>query len=171
VDELGRGEVGEVEAREQRELLEHDGPLAPRAGLAHRRPAVVEGDRRLDGRLPRREIVPAKQSTLPRAERVDRLGHEPAQKDVAGAVDLVLSPASGGLLDDPPVRRRERAVPEQRPRRGSGQVELRRPGPAAEQRLRGADRRGDPGHDRIPLLRVPDRVLRHLGEPHRPEVA
>ena len=49
---LARAHRGEVEAREQRELLEHHRALPPRPGLADRVPVVVERDRRLEGRLP-----------------------------------------------------------------------------------------------------------------------
>ena len=57
VDELGRRELGEVEALEQRELLEPDGPGRPRQRLADGQPAVLERGDRLERRAPPRQVV------------------------------------------------------------------------------------------------------------------
>ena len=54
VDELGLRELGEVEALQERELLESDGACPPGAGLADGEPAVVERRRGLEARVPRR---------------------------------------------------------------------------------------------------------------------
>ena len=62
MDEFGsRGiEPVELEALQQRELLQHHRALAPDAGLADGVAAVVVGQRRFDGRLPARHVVGAR---------------------------------------------------------------------------------------------------------------
>ena len=58
MDEIGPGRVDpvELEALEDRELLQHHRTLAPGPGLADRVAAIVVGERRLDGRLPIRHV-------------------------------------------------------------------------------------------------------------------
>ena len=60
----------EVEARQQRELLEHHRPLPPRPGLADRVAVVVERHRRLERRLPAREVVAGQQPAVAAPARV-----------------------------------------------------------------------------------------------------
>ena len=113
----GAGRIGavEVEALEQRELLQDDRALRPRARLAHRVAAVVVGERRLDGGLPLGHVLAAQQAFVALArdvqqlfvgvEAVDRLGDEALAPRLARALDLGLAAAAAGLgfLDDAQV--------------------------------------------------------------------
>src|SRR5205807_1363804 len=103
VDEIGAGRIQaiEVEALDQRQLLEHDRSLPPWAGLAYGEAAVVVSKQRLDAGLPAREVVAPKHATVGRAghvhhvlaaaEPVDRLGHETFGPDLSRALDLALA--------------------------------------------------------------------------------
>ena len=171
VDELGRGQVREVEAGEQRELLEQHRALAPRPGLADGVAAVLERGRRLERRAPRGEVAAVEQAAVLAAEAVDRVCDEALVEDVPRALDLGLAVAAQRLGHDPAVRRRQLPVPEQLARLRRRQVQLRRPRPVPQERLGPADRRRDARDDRIAVLGVADRELEHVGEAHRPEVA
>ena len=90
---LDAEERPELDAVEQRELLQENRPLTPRPGLEHR-PAAEPDTRRLDG--PRSgQIVPgehagvrlARLSTAGRHRGDDRLGDAPAVPRVARGVD------------------------------------------------------------------------------------
>ncbi len=98
-------------------------------------------------------------------EPIDLLGHEALVEDAArvldGAVGLVEQPTPGG--GELPVAK-ERAGTRCR------QIEVGRARPPAQQWLRPLDRRGDPGHHGIAVLRVVDRVGEHLVERPRPEL-
>ena len=76
VDELGRRELGEVEAVEQRELLQAHRPGRPRQRLADGQPAVLERGDRLERRPPARHVVAGEQAALGGDEAVDLLGDE-----------------------------------------------------------------------------------------------
>src|SRR5207237_8785037 len=93
VHALGRRQRGEIEAMEQRELLEEDRPLAPGAGLAHGPAAVLVPHRRLERGAPAREVVSGEEPAAGCAEAVDRLRDEAAVEDVARALDLRLARA------------------------------------------------------------------------------
>ena len=105
VDALARRHRREVEAGQQRELLEHHRALPPRAGLADGVAVVVERDRRLERRLPARHVVAAQQPVLGREEAVDRLRDPAAVEGVAGGVDARLARVSPGARQ-PPVASR-----------------------------------------------------------------
>ena len=157
VDALARRHRREVEAGQQRELLEHHRALSPRAGLADRVAVVVERDRRLERRLPARHVVAAQQPVLGREEVVDRLRDPAAVEGVAGGVDARLARVSPGARQ-PPEALGQRAVAEQPARLGDRQVDVGRARPlAAQQLLDAADRRHDPRHHGIAVARVGDR--------------
>ena len=162
---------GEVEAREQGELLQPHGARAPRLRLAHGQPAVVEGDDGLDRRPPGRQVRAREEPALVRREAVDLLGDEPLVVRTARLLDLVLARATAALVDDAAIRRRERGVPEELSGRRRREVEVARSGPALEQARVREDRRSDPLVQRVPLLRVPDRELEHVAEAPGAELA
>ena len=171
MDELGLGELGEVEPREQRELLEPDRARRPRSRLAHDEIAVLERDDRLERGLPGGQVGTGEEAVLLRAEAVDLLGDEPLVEQAAGGLDLVLARSTAALLDDAPVRRGERRVAEERPRTGRRKVELGRAGPRFEQLPVQLDRRRDSIHDRIARVGIPDGELEDVLEPPRAELA
>ena len=176
----------QIESREQRELLKEHRPLAPRRRLADSIAAVLERDRRLDGRLPRGQIVAAQYTPIAATRAVHHilaldeadncLRHEARVERVAGSVDLTLAVRSPLLClgHEPPVGPCEGAVSKQLagPRHvAAGNVERRRVLPLLTKQAEDAlNRRADPWHDRIPLLRVTDRVLTDLGEAQRSEL-
>ncbi len=82
---------GEVEAGQQRELLEHHRPLPPGSGLADRVAVELARDRGLERRLPAGHVVRAQQPVLGLEERVDRLRHPAAIEGVARGVDARLA--------------------------------------------------------------------------------
>ncbi len=100
VDEIrpGRIEAVEVEALEERELLQGRQPLLPGTAFQHRVAAVIVADRRLDRRLPARHVVGGEHAAmraargvhhlLRAAEAVDRLGDEALRPGLARALDL-----------------------------------------------------------------------------------
>jgi hypothetical protein len=171
VDELRRRERRQIEAGEQRELLQHGWPLTPRPRLADGRAAVVDGHRRLERRAPGREVVAGEQAAVRRTEAVDRLRDEASVEELSRALDLGLARAAGRVGDDPAVGGAERRVPELAARSGRRQVELGGSRPVTQQRLDPLDRCRDSGHDRVTALGVADGVLEHVGEAHRPELA
>jgi hypothetical protein len=79
VDELGPFAVPQLEAVEQRELLQEDRPLAPRSRLGALPAAIAARDGLLERGLPRGEVVALEQ----RARREDRVGDETAVEDIA----------------------------------------------------------------------------------------
>ena len=180
-----RVEAVEIETLQQRQLLQQHRPLAPRAALGDRVAAIVEGDRRLDRRLPARHVVAGQQPAMAAAgdvehffapaETVDRLGDKAAVPRVAGALDLAVAPAVAGLGEDAPVGRGERRVAEQpaRLRRHAvRQIDRRRARPfAAEQLGDGRDRHADLADRRIAVLGIADRRAEDFGERHRPVIA
>src|SRR4051794_6948740 len=120
----------QVEALEQRKLLEEDGTLAPRAGLADRVIAVVIGQRLLVSRFPARHVLASQKTAMSpaghvhdlvgAAEPVDRFGDEAAVEQVARLVDPGLSGSTLGLADDPAVCGCKLGVAKQGPRLGYG---------------------------------------------------
>jgi hypothetical protein len=171
VHSLGLGHLLEREPAEQRELLQEHRRLAPRPRFAHGGAAEVVRNRRLERRLPRGEVVAGEKAALSGGELVNRLRHEAAVEQLARALELVLAGPAARLGDDPRVRRGETWItqPSARLRRGKVQLGGRRP--PAEERLAPLDRHRDPGNDVVAQLRVADRVLQDVLEPHRPEVA
>ncbi len=123
-----RVEAVEIEALQQRQLLQQHRPLAPRTGLGQCVAAVVEGQRRFDGRLPARQVVAGQQPAmtaaggvehlLAPAETVDSLGDKAAIPRPAGALDLPLATAVAGLGENPAIGRGERPVAKQPSRLG-----------------------------------------------------
>ena len=130
VDEIraGRIEAVEIEAFEQRQLLQQHRALAPDAGLAHRVAAIVVTERRLDLRLPARHVGAGQHAAmalagdvhdiLRAAERVDRLGDKALRPRLAGALDLpdAVAARAFGLAQDAGVGFGERGVAKQRAR-------------------------------------------------------
>src|SRR5262249_33741230 len=110
VHELGLGEFRDVEALEERELLETDGARTPGTRLADREPAVLVGADRLDRRLPLREVLACEQAALGRTEAVDLVGDEPLVEEPASTLDLLLARPAAALLRDPSVGRCQGAV-------------------------------------------------------------
>ena len=109
VHEIRAHRIGaiEIEALEQRQLLQHHRPLRPRAGLADGVAAVVVGERRLDMGVPARHVVAREHAVmrlaagvhhrLRAAEAVDRLGDEALRPGLARRFDLRDAVAAGGL--------------------------------------------------------------------------
>src|SRR5262249_14289447 len=89
----------------------------------------------------------------------------------ARLLELVLTRPAAALVDDPPVRRRQRRVAEERPGFGRREVEVARAGPGRDEALVHLDGRTDALVQRVAVLRVADRELEHVGEPPRPELA
>ncbi len=130
----------EVEALEQRELLQRHRPLAPRR-LADRVVAVVVGERRLDAGLPLRHVLPGEHAGVRRAagvhhllraaELVDRLGDEALRPDLARLLDLRDAVAAGalGFLQHARVGRGECLVGEHHALLGHLAVRADRPRP------------------------------------------
>ena len=163
VDEVRALAVAEVEAVEQRQLLQEDRPLAPRPGLEDLPAVVGARDRLLDRRLPRGEVVAVEQ----RARPGDRLGDEAAVEDVARGLELAVR-----LGEHAAIGRSQVAVAEELACLRNGQVQLRRRRPlVAEDLLHPLDRAHDPRHERVAALRVADRRLQHVGERQRAELA
>src|SRR5262249_37886423 len=81
----------EVEAVEERELLQEDRCLAPRSRFTDGRAAELVRDRALDRRRIRREVVARQEAAVPLARPVEGVGDDPAVPDVASALDLVLA--------------------------------------------------------------------------------
>ena len=173
----------QVEAVEQRELLEQDRPLTPRPGLEDRPPFVAQARRRLERRLERGEIVGGEQSAVRAARAVrhlvlfaegaDRLRDEAAVPRVAGRLDLPVAIRRRGfcLLEDARVRVGETEAAEQRPRRRRRQPGLRRRGPVgSEGRLHRRDALGDARQDGVAVPRVADRRLEHVAKRGRSEL-
>src|SRR6202012_343800 len=89
----------EVEALEQRELLQHRRPLAPESGLADTIAAVIVGDRRLHAWVPTAHVAGGEHTGMARparipdllraAEPVDGLGDEPVRPSLARRLDLL----------------------------------------------------------------------------------
>ena len=131
VDELGRRELGEIEAVEERELLQPHRPGRPRQRLADRQPAVLELGDRLERRAPARHVLAGEEPAFGGGEPVDLLGDEALVVRAAGLLDLLLARASARLLDDPAIGRRERRVAEERADLRCRQVEVARAGPPA----------------------------------------
>jgi hypothetical protein len=159
VDELRLRKRADVVTLEQRQLLQGCRPLPPGRRLAHGQAAVEHGCGRLQRRAPARQIVARQEPVLLAREPIDLLRHEAFVVDAARALDR---PAR--LVEQPPPRRCQPRVAEERPRPRCRQVQLRRRRPGAEQRLDAVDRRGDRGHHRVPALGVGDRVLEDVGE-------
>ena len=136
MDEIGaRGvHLGEREALQQGELLQHHRALGPGAGLAHGvdmvAGRVVVGGRFLVVGLEAGQVVGAQQAGVPfargvdefvlGAEGLDGLGDEAPVPAVPRPLDLRLAAAAGalGLLQDPCVGIGEGRVAEQRPGAG-----------------------------------------------------
>src|SRR5215208_4013632 len=154
VDEVALRQTGHVETGQERELLEGDRSLSPGAGLAHRYITVRKGHGRLERRLPFGQVRAGQEPALRAREAVDLLGHEPVVVDAPRALDLLLARPAARLLEQAPPGRSERWIPERRPGSRRRQVERRRRGPLAQERLDPLDRRGDPRDDRVPTVGV-----------------
>ena len=177
----------EIEALEQRKLLQHHRTLRPRTGLAHGVAAVVVGERRLDMGVPARHVVAGEHAVmrfaagvhhrLRAAEAVDRLGDETLRPDLARRFDLAHAVAAGAfrLAQHARVGLGQRLVGEQRSRLGhlaAGEIDRRRCRPIlAEQLFDGGDggvRALDQG---MAVAGIVDRRRQHVGEPHGAVVA
>ena len=189
MDEVGAGgiETVEVEALEQRELLQHHRALAPRPGLAHRVAAVVVGQRRFDARRPARHVVGGEHAAVARsarvhhllraAETIDRFGDESVRPGFARPLDLGDAVAAGafGFGQDADIGRRQRFVGEQRSgcrNRAVRQIHRRRGRPMFAEKFRD---RSDGGagafNQRIAVLRISDRRRQHFAQRHGAVVA
>ena len=84
VHELGFGELGEVEALEQRELLQPDRAGRPWLRLAHGESSVLVCGGRLESRLPRRHVGTREQAALVDAEAVDLVRRRSPGRTQAG---------------------------------------------------------------------------------------
>ena len=143
-----RSHRGEVEAGQQRELLEQHRALPPRPGLADRVAVVVERDRHLERRRPARQVVAGEQPALVRGE--DRLRHPAAVERVARRVDARLARVAARARE-PPVRLGQRAVAEQL---GRPRAPRRRSRPSSSTRAAGrAPPRGSPARPGSPRPR------------------
>ena len=189
MDEIraGRIGIGEIEALEQRQLLQHHRALVPGPGLADRVAAVVVGERRLDRRLPGRHVGAGQDAAMGRAagvhhvlrsaEAVDGVGHEALRPGAARRIDLMLAAAARALrlAHDPPVGLGVAAVGEQ----GAGlrhpaarQIDRGRGRPVpAEQLLDAGDGGAGALDQRMALGRVAERRRQHVGERHGAVVA
>ena len=119
-----RVESVEIEAFEQRQLLQHHRTLSPRSGLAHGVAAIVVSQRRFDGRRPARHVVAGKHTAMPRtagvhdllgaAETVDGVGDEALRPGFARPLNLsnAIATAAFGFLEDAQIRFRKRLVDE-----------------------------------------------------------
>ena len=190
MDELrpDRVEIVEIEALQQRELLQQDRPLAPRAALDDRIAAIVVGQRRLDRGLPARHVVGGQHAAmaaargvedfLRAAEAVDRLGDKARDTRRRGRARCgrSRSPAAGiGLGQHAAVGRGQRRVAEQLA--GGRRIAARqidggggRPF-AAEQLGDRHDRVADAADQRVAVLGITERRLDQLGERHRAVIA
>ena len=133
VDELGGREL----ARGRSPASSASCWSADRAGrpglrLADRQAAVVERRDRLERRVPGGQVGAGQEPALGRAEAIDLLGDEALVPGEARLLDLLLARTAAALVDDAPVRRRERRVAEERAGLGRREVELARAGPARE---------------------------------------
>src|ERR1700733_11169206 len=109
----------QIEAFEQRELLQHHRPLAPWSGLAHGVTVVVIGERRFDAWRPARHVLASQhaavgasarvENLLGAAETIDRWGHETLRPRFPRRLDLCDAISSGalGLGEDAQISRRE----------------------------------------------------------------
>ena len=150
VDELRRRELGEVEAVEERQLLQADRPGSPGQRLADGEAAVLERGDRLERRPPASHVVAGQEAVLGGDEAVDLLGDEALVVGAPRFLDLLLARAAAGLVEDAPVGGRKRGVAEERADLGRRQIEVARAGPRREQLLGALDRRADPGDEREP---------------------
>jgi len=170
VDERGLGELLEIEALQKREL-QANRACSPRARLADGEPAVVERDDGLERRVPGGHVLAGEEASLCRAEAVDLLRDEALVESAASALDLLLPRSAPALVDNSPVRRRQRAVPEETARARWRQVERRRALPAFDQLSIELNRLDDPLDERVAVPRVPDREGEDVLETPGPELA
>src|SRR5215217_4788917 len=177
----------EVEPGEQSELLEKYGSLAPQPCHAHRVAVVVQRRRSFQFGPVSGEIVAAQQASVASARGIhhlrrghvllDGLGDEPAVERVAGRLYLpvAISASRLGLFDGAPEGTGQVGIGEQGARfwdSSLAQIYLRRRGPfVTEQLLDPAYRVADPGHKRVAVAGVVDRVAHHLREAERTELA
>ena len=178
VDVLGGLHRRQLEARQQRELLQEDRALAPGLRLADGQARVLQGERGLGPRLPRGEVVVAEQAAVAPPGPVqhlgdvevagERLGHEPLVEHPPGGLDLLVPVSRGGfgLVEDALVGGGQPRVTEPGPRRGhlpARQVHLRGAGPVVAEHLRHAgDGTADRRDERIAAPGVLDRVAQHV---------
>ena len=171
----------QVEAVEQRELLEEHRTLPPGLGLAHGQAADVVGQRLLEPRVPARQVGVGQQPPVRPAGHVhdlggghvggDRLGDETLVVDPPGGLDLLVAIVARRfrLVQDALVGGGQRGVGEQRAWRGHmavRQVDLGRARPVVPEQLGHAgDTPADRGQQRVAAGRVPDRVAHHVPQP------
>ena len=176
----------QVEAVEQRELLQEHRALPPRPGLAHGQPAELVGQRLLEPRVPAGQVGVGQQPAVRPAGHVhdlggrevdrDGLGHETLVVGPPGRLDLLVAVLAGrfGLVQDALVGGGQRGVGEPRARRGhvpARQVDLGRTRPVVTEQLGHAgDPPADRGLERVAAGRVADRVAHHVPQPERAEL-
>ena len=105
--ELFFGHRSEIEAFEQRELLQGDRTRAPGSGLADGDAAKVEGHDGFDRRAPARQIVAREQAPLRRAETVDLIRDEAFVEQLTSTVDLIGTRSAPRLFGETAIRRCE----------------------------------------------------------------
>ena len=171
MDELGGREPAEIEALQERELLQGDGPDGPGQRLAHRQAAVLERRDRLERRAPGGHVGSGQEPALGCAEAVDLLRDEALVPREPRLLDLLLARPAAALLDDAAIGRSERGVPEERARFGRREVEVAGAGPARDELLVQLDGRPDALVERVATLRVADGELEDVFDAPGPEVA
>ena len=176
-EQAGRGQV---EAGQQRELLQEHRALPPGAGLADLVAVVVEAGRLLDRAAPAGQIRAGQHAGMTLAGRIahrpadvlgDRLGNEPFVEAAAGCLDLGLpAGAAGAALSQQPTPggcQRRIAQPAAGGRHGTtGKPGRCRSRPVVAER---PGHRLDGGPDRRQyrkaLLGIADRRRQHVGQP------
>ena len=173
--------AGKIEVLEQSKLLQSDGRLAPRPGLAQCVAVIIAPERWLAARLPDRQIIGGEQTAMPApghvkhrvvpAETLDRLGHEAAIPGAAGGLDLRLAIGARvlGLPEYPLVGVGQSRITEQSARGryvAARQIHRSRGRPLDVEQMpdacdRGADRRHQGSHGA--RRRLPARARRAAG--------
>ncbi len=184
VDEvrIGRRELVEVVALEQRQLLQQHGALRPRSRLEHAQAFVVEMHGSFDSRLPIRHVLTGEHAAMTTAtdvhdfrvaaELVDRFGDKALAPNLARAPDHRLATAASGfgLVKDALVGFGVANVTEQRAllrHLGPRQIDLGRGRPVvAEQILDGVDRRHRALDQRMAMPGVTDGGFEHVAQMH-----
>lgn len=175
VDVVRAAALGQL-ARQQRQLLQQRGPLAPGPGLAHGPAVPVVRRRRLVGRGPGGEVVGGERAGVPGAAGVEGgppgladqcLGDEPGPPHLPRGLDARLAvPGARGLGEQPAPGGGEGGVAQQLSGPGgpsTGQVQLggRRP-LGLEQLADGLDGGAEVLHGRVAVLGVADGVLQDV---------
>ncbi|MCY1513454.1 hypothetical protein D9M68_479550 [compost metagenome] len=183
----GRAHAGQVHALEQRERLQEDRALAPRARLGHGVAVVVVGDRLVVAGGPARQVVRGDHAPVGGAalvhdvgaarEAFDLFGHEAPVERVARRLDLAFAVRARalGLLQHAGPGAGQRRIAEQLAglrHLAARHVDLGRRRPVGfEKVLQAGDGIGNARHQRMAMLGVIDGGLQHVAHAHRAVVA